>query len=145
MLILFICTGNVSRSAVAECILRTMAARSSRGDIEVASAGTHDMDSEAFDTMMVAAAAKHGYQLSGHSKRMTADLLQRADLILTMDFYQYVQVQRELPYAQWNKLYMINRYCYGTDAPIDDPYNEAEYDAAVDKIEDCCQIILSKL
>ena len=56
MLILFICTGNVSRSALAECILRTMAARSSRGDIEVASAGTHDMGGEAFDPMMVAAA-----------------------------------------------------------------------------------------
>lgn len=37
--ILFICTGNVSRSAVAECILRTLAERAGRDDIAVASAG----------------------------------------------------------------------------------------------------------
>ena len=35
----FICTGNVSRSAVAECILRTLAERAGRDDIAVASAG----------------------------------------------------------------------------------------------------------
>ena len=43
MHILFICTGNVSRSTVAECILRTMAEREGRNDISVASAGVHDL------------------------------------------------------------------------------------------------------
>lgn len=50
--ILFICTGDVSRSAVAECILRTMAEDEGRNDIIVASAGLHNLFGQAYDPQM---------------------------------------------------------------------------------------------
>jgi protein-tyrosine-phosphatase len=65
MHILFICTGNVSRSAVAECVLRTMAERSGRNDIIVASAGVHNLFGQSYDPQMIATAAKYGYHMRG--------------------------------------------------------------------------------
>ena len=66
--ILFICTGNVSRSAVAECILRTMAEREGRSDITVASAGVQNLYGQSYDSQMIATAAKYGYQMEGSSR-----------------------------------------------------------------------------
>ena len=82
MNILFICTGNVSRSAVAECILRTMAEREGRSDINVASAGVHNLFGQAYDPQMIATAAKYGYHMEGHSRHMAKDMLMEADHIL---------------------------------------------------------------
>ena len=63
MHILFICTGNVSRSAVAECILRTMAEREGRNNLTVASAGVQNLYGQSYDPQMIATAAKYGYQM----------------------------------------------------------------------------------
>ena len=146
MHILFICTGNVSRSPVAECILRTMAEREGRNDISVASAGVHDLFGQAYDPQMIATAARYGYQMEGHSQQMTSELLQQADFIFAMEHYHYVQVQKELPYAQWNKLHQITKFCYGEAFNIEDPlYSDAEYDFAFHQIESCCKIILNRL
>ena len=146
MHILFICTGNVSRSAVAECILRTMADREGRNDISVASAGVHDLHGQSYDPQMIATAARYGYHMEGYSQHMTPEMLQQADFIFAMEHYHYVQVQKELPYAQWYKLYQITQYCYGEAFNIEDPlYDDKEYDFAFHQIESCCKIILNRL
>lgn len=146
MNILFICTGNVSRSAVAECILRTMAERAGRDDITVASCGVHNLFRQSYDPQMIATAAKYGYRMEGHSRHMTTDMLVQADLIFAMEHYHYVQAQKELPYAQWYQLQQITKYCYGESFNIEDPlYSDAEYDFAFHQIESCCKIIFSRI
>lgn len=146
MTILFICTGNVSRSAVAECILRTMAERAGRTDITVASAGVHNLFAQSYDPQMIATAAKYGYHMEGNSRHMTTEILVQADLIFVMEHYHYVQVQKELPYAQWYKIRQITEYCYGEAFNIEDPlYDDAAYDFAFHQIESCCKIILSRI
>lgn len=146
MHILFICTGNVSRSAVAECILRTMAERTGREDIRVSSAAVHDLCRQPYDKQMVATAARHGYHLSGFSQQMTAELLQRADLIFVMEHYHLVQVQKDLPYAQWYKLKLLNEYCYGEKIDIEDPlYSDDQYEFVFNQIESCCKIIMTRI
>jgi len=146
MNILFICTGNVSRSAVAECILRTMAERAGRTDITVASAGVHNLFGQSYDPQMIATAAKYGYQMEGHSRHMTTEILEKADLVFVMEHYHLVQAQKELPYEQWYKLKQITQYCYGDAFNIEDPlYSDAEYDFAFHQIESCCKIILSRI
>ena len=144
--ILFICTGNVSRSAVAECILRTMAERDGRKDIFVTSAGVHNLYGQQYDPQMIATAAKYGYHMEGHSQFMTSELLKQADLIFAMEHYHYVQIQKELPHAQWYKLHQITKYRYGDAFNIEDPlYDDKEYDFAFHQIEDCCKIILNRV
>ena len=146
MTILFICTGNVSRSAVAECILRTMVEREGRTDITVASAGVHNLSGQSYDPQMIATAAKYGYHMEGQSRHMTTEILEEADLIFVMEHYHYVQVQKELPYAQWYKIRQITEYCYGEAFNIEDPlYDDAAYDFAFHQIESCCKIILSRM
>ena len=146
MTILFICTGNVSRSAVAECILRTMVEREGRTDITVASAGVHNLFGQSYDPQMIATAAKYGYHMEGQSRHMTKEILVQADLVFVMEHYHYVQVQKELPYAQWYKIRQITEYCYGEAFNIEDPlYDDAAYDFAFHQIESCCKIILSRL
>lgn len=54
-----------------------------------------------------------GYQREGHSRYMTSEMLLQTDLIFVMEHYHYVQVQKDLPYAQWYKLKQMNDYCYG--------------------------------
>ncbi len=141
MTVLFVCTGNVSRSAVAECILRTMAERAGRTDITVASAGVHNLFGQPYDSQMIATAAKYGYHMEGNSRQMTQETLLQADFIFAMERYHCVQIQKELPYAQWYKLHQITQYCYGDEFNIEDPlYSDAEYDFAFHQIESCCKI-----
>ena len=146
MHILFICTGNVSRSPVAECILRTMAQQAGRNDIIVASAGVHDLHNQLYDPQMIATAARHGYHMEGHSQHMTDELLLQTDLIFVMEHYHYVQVQKELSYAQWYKLKQLNQYCYGENMDIEDPlYSDDQYEFIFNQIESCCKIIMTRI
>ena len=146
MTVLFVCTGNVSRSAVAECILRTMAERAGRTDITVASAGVHNLFGQPYDPQMIATAAKYGYHMEGNSRQMAQEMLLQADFIFAMERYHCVQIQKELPYAQWYKLHQITQYCYGDEFNIEAPlYSYAEYDFAFHKIESCCKIILNRI
>ena len=146
MYILFICTGNVSRSPVAACILRTMAEQAGRNDIIVDSAGVHDLKNQPYDPQMIATAARHGYHLEGLSQHMTDELLIQADLIFVMEHYHYVQVQKDIPYAQWDKLKILNEYCYGEKMDIEDPlYSDNQYEFIFNQIESCCRIIMTRI
>ena len=146
MHILFICTGNVSRSPVAECILRTMAERAGRNDIIVDSAGVHDIYSQPYDKQMMAVAARHGYRMNGYSRHITAELLLQADLIFVMERYHLMQVQKDLPYAQRYKLKQLNEYCYGEAMDIEDPlYSDEQYEFIFNQIESCCRIIMTRI
>lgn len=146
MQILFICTGNVSRSPVAECILRTMAERAGRSDIIVSSAAVHDLHSQLYDQQMAAAAARHGYSMRGQSIHMTDELLHKADFIFVMERYHIIQVQKNLPYDQWYKLKQLNQYCFGEALDIEDPlYSDEQYEVIFNQIESCCKIIMSRI
>ena len=146
MHILFVCTGNVSRSAVAECIFRTMVEREGRSDITVASAGTHNLYGQPYDPKMVATAAKHGYTMAGHSQQMTKEMLQQADHIFVMERDHRKQVQKLLPYTERYKVHQITHYCLGEEYDIEDPlYSDEQYEFAFSQIEACCATIQSRL
>jgi protein-tyrosine-phosphatase len=79
--VLFICTGNICRSPMAEGLLRKMA-----GDrIEVASAGLGAGRGQPPSAHAVAVLQKEGIDISGiRSQPVTAELLRDADYIFTM-------------------------------------------------------------
>lgn len=82
--VLFVCTGNTCRSPMAEGIFRKI---SSKNDIrlEVLSAGIFAREGLPASKEAVIAAAEKGINLSKHtSKSITNEILNEADLILTM-------------------------------------------------------------
>ena len=81
--ILFICTGNVCRSPMAEALFRH--AVRGRGEFRVVSAGIGAIDGQPPTTHSVRAMRELGVDISAQRSRMlTADLVRSADLILGM-------------------------------------------------------------
>jgi RpiB/LacA/LacB family sugar-phosphate isomerase len=81
--ILFICTGNVCRSPMAEALFRR--AVSGRGEFRVLSAGLGALDGQPPTSHSVQAMEELGVDISVQRSRMlTAELVQSADLILGM-------------------------------------------------------------
>ena len=81
--ILFICTGNVCRSPMAEALFRH--AVKGRGDFRVVSAGIGAMDGQPPTSHSVRAMRELGIDISGQRSRMlTAELVRSAHLILGM-------------------------------------------------------------
>ncbi len=81
--ILFVCTGNICRSAVAERLAR---ARSTVPDdyVRFASAGTHAAEGLEMDLPSALALKELGGDPDGHASRwLTGDMLEVADLVLT--------------------------------------------------------------
>src|SRR5581483_9735955 len=81
--ILFICTGNVCRSPMAEGLFRY--AVQGRGDFRVLSAGLGAVDGQPPTPHSVTAMRELGIDISGQrSRALTADLVRQADYILGM-------------------------------------------------------------
>jgi glycine hydroxymethyltransferase len=81
--ILFICTGNVCRSPMAEGLFRQ--AMNGRGDFRILSAGLGAMDGQPPSPHSVTALKEIGIDISGQrSRALTADLVRQADFIFGM-------------------------------------------------------------
>lgn len=96
--ILFICTDNVGRSVTAEYLLRDMLGKAGRNDIEVSSAGTTaDSDVSSFCFAHLDKLEEMGIDPSGHErKQVTKELLEGADLTLSMDEFQKDWIKENL-------------------------------------------------
>jgi glycine hydroxymethyltransferase len=81
--ILFVCTGNICRSPMAEGIFRNIA--KGRKDLQVMSAGIGAMDGQAPSPYAVQALRELGIDISKQrSRQLTAELVQEADYIFGM-------------------------------------------------------------
>ena len=125
--VLFICTGNIFRSMVAEHALK---AQMAPGDaLIVESAGTHPYPMAIYDAVRERL-IERGIDPSGHSQRkLTQEMLDDAGLpvAMSLDHQTFVRDQygREIP--------LFNRVCYGRDEPVLDlgeSLTDGENDAA---------------
>lgn len=91
--LLFVCTGNTCRSPLAEVIARQKIEARGWGHVEVGSAGVGAFDGAGASGGSVRAAAAHGLDLSGHRSRLlTPELVDEADLVLTMSLGHLIRV-----------------------------------------------------
>lgn len=85
MRILFVCTGNTCRSAIAEAIARKLIIERGLSDVEIVSAGTSAWDGAPASDGALLVGMERALDLSTHrAQTLTRDLVRDADLILAM-------------------------------------------------------------
>ncbi len=84
--VLFVCTGNLCRSALAEGMLRKKLEERRIVSVEVSSAGTHAVVGEPAALLAIKVAKEQGVDLLPHiSRQLTKEMLERADIVLAME------------------------------------------------------------
>lgn len=118
--ILFLCYGNINRSALAEAWAQ---ARLSPG-LRVASAGFHATDGRPADPVMVSVASEAGADLHHwKSHTLSAEQVQRSDLILAMEVAHLDRLLQAHPQAR-GKAFLLGAVTasHAAAAEIPDPY-----------------------
>jgi RpiB/LacA/LacB family sugar-phosphate isomerase len=126
--ILFICTGNVCRSPMAEALFRRAVER--RGDFRVLSAGLGAVDGQPPTAHSVTAMRELGVDISGQrSRALTADLLRQADFVFGMT-HSHVDTIGLLYPAAAEKTFLLREFDESLDQfekdisdPIGSPYD----------------------
>lgn len=86
MNLLFVCTGNICRSPLAEVIARGEADARGWAEVSCASAGTFAFAGQPASGPGIAVAAAHGLDLAAHaSQELSLELLEWADLVIGME------------------------------------------------------------
>lgn len=147
MKILFVCTANICRSALAESILRKKLRQEGLTDIFVDSAGVRDYAGEPYDSKMALLASNAEYDMDGYAKPLSSKVLENADMIICMEHFHKVEVQKRLPYAKWNHIHLFNEICFGKPTDLIDPSGNTEYIYGItfQHIEKGCGTLARKL
>ena len=115
--ILFVCTGNTCRSAMAAAIFNDIAMKRDI-DVMIESAGLAAPDGEQASLNAVKALAEMGIDLSYHrAKTLSPELIGIADIILTMTGSHKAVISQYAP----DKVFTLKEYV-GENGDVADPY-----------------------
>lgn len=137
MRILFVCTGNTCRSALADAIARKVAVERGLADVEIVSAGTSAWDSAPASDGALLVGMERGLDLSQHrAQTLTRELVRDAALVLAMGPHHLERIEA---LGGTGKAYLLTDYTSrgGTTRPINDPIGgELDvYRATADELE----------
>lgn len=123
MLVVFVCTGNICRSPIAEKMLVAEVEAAGLDDrVRVASAGTgHWHVGQPMDDRAAAVLAEHGYPVE-HSARQVESEILGADLLVALDAGHLRSLRRSVP--EPNRVRLLRSFdpAAGDDAEVPDPY-----------------------
>ena len=120
--ILFVCTGNTCRSAMAEAIARRSALDLGLSGVEIGSAGTAAWEGAPASDGALLVSLEHQVDLSGHHARLlTRELLEAQSLILAMGPHHLERIDA---LGGAGKSHLLTSYASrgATDRPIGDPF-----------------------
>ncbi len=146
--VLFVCTANICRSPMAAALFKALAAREIPGgaDWQVDSAGTWGLERQKPSENSVSAMARRGLDITRHrSKIVSAELLERFDLILVMEPGHKEALRIEFPRLV-GRVFLLSELS-GPPQAIADPYgaNEERYEKTALEIEGYLRAGLPKI
>ena len=110
--ILFVCTGNTCRSAMAEGMFKKMLEERTKGNskIEVISAGISALPGISPTFEAISVMFEQGIDISQHyAQELQEELIKKADLILVMTNEHKEYIHKEFPFAQ-NKTFLPKKF-----------------------------------
>ena len=149
--VLFVCTGNICRSPIAEGVFRTFVAQAGLVDrVVVDSAGTHDYQvGQPPDPRALAAARRRGYELPARrARKLAVDDFTRFDWILAMDSHNLRELQTLRPQAYGGHLSLFLELARGIGArEVPDPYygGAQEFEHVLDLVEEGAEALLAAI
>ncbi len=123
--ILFVCTGNICRSPMAEGVMRSLLGPAGLLDrVEVDSAGIQAREGEPPDPTAIEVAAEHGIDISAlRGRQFELRDFGAFHLILPMDRDQQAHLRFVCPPGEESRLRMLMSYAApGEPADVADPY-----------------------
>jgi protein-tyrosine-phosphatase len=128
--ILFVCSGNLCRSFMAERIFRTQMKKRDHRPVQADSAGLLDLGGAGAEPRAVAILREKGLDGSRHrSRALSAEMVEGADLVLVMEGAQRDEVLRRHPGGE-GKVRLLKSFSpqdSGADPDIRDPYGQSPY------------------
>ena len=150
MHLLFVCWGNICRSPAAECTFRKLVEDQGLADkISCDSAGTiASHQGNPPDARMRQAAEARGIPIKGSARMINDKDYHDADLIITMDNFNFSEVNKFAPDPSLKK--KIRPFCdfvTTEDSEVPDPYygGPAGFEKVLDLLEDGCGQILNHI
>jgi protein-tyrosine phosphatase len=147
MNILFVCTGNICRSPLAEGILRKKyTERNLTGRIDSCGFESFHLG-EPPDPRTQKVARTNGIDVSSHRVRMfSVDDFDRFDRIYVMDSYHYQSVLRLARHAEDRRKvdFVMNVVSPGENKAVKDPYfsDYSAFEKAFDQLDAACELIV---
>jgi len=118
--VLFVCTGNICRSPLAEALLERALRDRGMEDVAVTSAGTGAWDGAPASEGAYLVGLERGLDLSGHRARLLSrELVEQADLILTMARHHRARVD-EL--GGEGRVFVLGEYAGKGSDEVSDPF-----------------------
>ena len=149
MKVMFICTGNICRSAMAEGMFRKMT--ENMGDIEVFSCGVYAETGDYATYNAVEAAKEYDADISSHrATNIRESEIEKMDLILCATNSHKQSVLYLYPGLK-GKVFTMKEYARidknGQDMDIKDPwgYDEYVYRRCAEEINECLEKTLEKI
>jgi protein-tyrosine phosphatase len=148
--LLFVCTGNICRSPLAEAIFRHQAEAAGRGaEFELDSAGTHDYhDGERADPRARRVGQERGVPVTSIAREVQPADFERFDLILAMDRSHLRELQRRCPAPLRERIRLMGEWCDSDEPPdVPDPYysNDQAFVEVFELLDRCSRRLLAEL
>ena len=145
--ILFICHGNICRSAAAEAVLRQMIREKGiRGIAAESAAATREEIGNDIYPPMKKALREKGYVCEPHAARQTVrEDYGRFDMLIGMDMENLMDMRRIYGGDPEGKISLLRSWAGEPGMEIDDPWYTRDFRGALAQIEAGCRGLLEKL